>query len=56
MPLEYRFKAKPYDEALKSALQAFPQKAACEVVPIPEALGRRIAEDVYAPFDMPGKT
>lgn len=55
MPLEYRFKAKPYDEALKSALQAFPQKASCELVPITEALGRRIAEDIYAPFDMPLK-
>jgi hypothetical protein len=32
MPLEYRFKAKPYDEALKSALQAFPLKASYELV------------------------
>ncbi|MCL7403113.1 MAG: molybdopterin molybdotransferase MoeA [Thaumarchaeota archaeon] len=55
MPLEYRFRARPYDEALKSALQAFPQKAAYELVPASEALGRRIAEDIQAPFDMPRK-
>ena len=55
MSLEYRFKARPYDEALKSALQAFPQKASYELIPISEALGRRIAEDIYAPFDMPRK-
>ena len=55
MPLEYKFKAKPYDEALKSALQAFPRKAVYELVPVSEALGRRIAEDAYAPFDIPRK-
>jgi len=55
MPLQYRFKAKPYDEALKTVLQAFPQKASYELVPITEALGRRIGEDIYAPFDMPMK-
>jgi molybdopterin biosynthesis enzyme len=55
VPLEYRFRARPYDEALKSALQAFPQKAAYELVPASEALGRRIAEDIQAPFDMPRK-
>ena len=55
MPLEYRFKAKPYDEALKTALESFPQKSSCELIPIADALGRRIAEDIYAPFDMPLK-
>jgi molybdenum cofactor synthesis domain-containing protein len=55
MPLEYKFKAKPYDEVLKSALQAFPQKAAYELVHVSEALGRRVAEDVHAPFDIPRK-
>ncbi|MEM3864291.1 MAG: molybdopterin molybdotransferase MoeA, partial [Nitrososphaerota archaeon] len=55
MPLEYRFKAKPFEEALKSAFQAFTQKTAYELISIDEALGRRIAEDIYAPFDMPRK-
>ena len=55
MPLEYRFRTRLYDEALKSALQAFPQKAAYEFVPVSEALGRKIAKDAYAPFDMPRK-
>ncbi|MEM2216066.1 MAG: molybdopterin molybdotransferase MoeA [Nitrososphaerota archaeon] len=55
MPLEYRFKAKPFEEALRSTFQAFTQKTAYELISIDEALGRRIAEDIYAPFDMPRK-
>lgn len=55
MPLEYRLKAKPFDEALKSSLQAFTQKVLYELIPVDQALGRRIAEDIYAPLDMPEK-
>jgi len=53
MPLEYKFKAKPYDVALKESLEAFKTRASVELVPVTEAVGRRIAFDVKSRSDMP---
>lgn len=52
---EYRFKFKPYDVALRECFESFAPRPLKELVPVTEALGRRLAVDVRAPFDMPRK-
>ncbi|MEM2910681.1 MAG: molybdopterin molybdotransferase MoeA [Nitrososphaerota archaeon] len=53
MPIEYKFKAKPYEVALKESLDAFGSLASIELIPITEAVGRRIAIDAKSRSDMP---
>ncbi|MCX8193599.1 MAG: molybdopterin molybdenumtransferase MoeA, partial [Nitrososphaeria archaeon] len=55
MPFEYKLKAKPYEVALRDSLEAFTSTPLHEMVPVTEALGRRLAVDVTAPYDMPKK-
>ncbi|MEM4007138.1 MAG: molybdopterin molybdotransferase MoeA [Nitrososphaerota archaeon] len=55
MPLEYKLRAKPYEEALRTSFEAFESSPSCELVPVTEALGRRLAVDITAPYDMPSK-
>lgn len=53
MPSEYKFKSKPYEEALKESLNEFEPAASIEFIPITGAVGHRIATDLRARFDMP---
>ncbi len=41
------------EDALKALLQRLSPRIECELLPTPEALGRVIAEDIFAPEDLP---
>ncbi len=48
MPLDYKFKPKPYEDALKLAFSSFKPRASRELVPVTSALGWRVAVEVVS--------